>query len=150
MLATCAPAGDITSDLLPAVRRGDVAVKPAVERLSGERVRFVDGSVESIDRIVDATGYRISVPSHSTGCDPYADRRLLQSDLGRATGRGRRRTRPSLPRKSREVTVMVGVVLVGAFLILVEPLSYFFGVDSRLTAKRDRDSWPARPRRWRA
>lgn len=42
---------------------------------------------------------------------------------------------------------MVGVVLVGAFLILVAPLSYYFGVDSRLKAKRDRDWWPARPRR---
>jgi hypothetical protein len=56
----------------------------------------------------------------------------------------------SLLRKSREVTAMVGVVSVGAFLIVAGPLSYFLGVDSRLTAKRDRDWWPARPRRWRA
>ncbi|HEY3206196.1 MAG TPA: hypothetical protein VGJ58_04530 [Gaiellaceae bacterium] len=45
------------------------------------------------------------------------------------------------------MNAMVGVVLVGAFLILVGPLSYYFGVDSRLTGKRDRDWWPARPRR---
>jgi hypothetical protein len=42
---------------------------------------------------------------------------------------------------------MLGAALVIAFLVLVGPLSYFYGVDSRLTAKRDRDSWPARPRR---
>jgi hypothetical protein len=49
--------------------------------------------------------------------------------------------------KSKEVNAMLGAMLVVAFLILVGPLSYFFGVDSRLTAKRDREWWPARPRR---
>jgi hypothetical protein len=42
---------------------------------------------------------------------------------------------------------MLGAGLVIAFLVLVGPLSYFYGVDSRLTAKRDRGSWRARPRR---
>jgi hypothetical protein len=42
---------------------------------------------------------------------------------------------------------MLGAALVIAFLILVGPLSYFYGVDSRLTTKRDRGSWPTRPRR---
>jgi hypothetical protein len=46
----------------PAVRCGHVAVKPAIERLGGGRVRFVDGSEERIDQIVSATGYRISLP----------------------------------------------------------------------------------------
>jgi dimethylaniline monooxygenase (N-oxide forming) len=52
----------ISSDLLPAVQRGDVRVKPAVERLIGHRVRFVDGLEERVDRIIYATGYRISLP----------------------------------------------------------------------------------------
>jgi dimethylaniline monooxygenase (N-oxide forming) len=52
----------ISSDVLPAVRRGDVVVKAAIERLNGERVRFVDGSEEPVDDIVYATGYRISLP----------------------------------------------------------------------------------------
>lgn len=52
----------ISSDLLPAVRRGDVVVKPAIDRLSGDRVRFVDGSEEPVDHIIYATGYRISLP----------------------------------------------------------------------------------------
>jgi hypothetical protein len=42
---------------------------------------------------------------------------------------------------------MLGAALVIAFLVLVGPLAYFFGVDSRLTAKSDRDWWPARRRR---
>jgi dimethylaniline monooxygenase (N-oxide forming) len=52
----------VSSDLLPAVQRGDVVVKPAIDRLSGKRVRFADGSEERVDRIVYATGYRISLP----------------------------------------------------------------------------------------
>jgi Flavin-binding monooxygenase-like len=52
----------VSSDLFPAVRRGEVLVKPAIERLSGDRVRFVDGSEERVDSIVYATGYRTSLP----------------------------------------------------------------------------------------
>src|SRR5262245_24569173 len=52
----------INSDLLPAVRRGTITIKPAIARLREDRVRFVDGSEETVDRIVFATGYRISLP----------------------------------------------------------------------------------------
>lgn len=52
----------ISSDLLPAIRHSKVAVKPAIERLAGDRVHFVDGTEESIDRIIYATGYEISLP----------------------------------------------------------------------------------------
>ena len=52
----------VSSDLLPAVRRGDIVLKPAVDRLLGDRVRFVDWSAEPIDHIVYATGYRTSLP----------------------------------------------------------------------------------------
>jgi Flavin-binding monooxygenase-like len=56
----------VSSDLLPAVRRGAVVVKPAIDRLSGSSVHFMDGSDERIDRIVYATGYRISFPFMSS------------------------------------------------------------------------------------
>jgi dimethylaniline monooxygenase (N-oxide forming) len=56
----------VSSELLPAVRRGGVVVKPAIDQLSGSSVRFVDGSEERIDRIVYATGYRISLPFMSS------------------------------------------------------------------------------------
>lgn len=51
-----------SSELFPAIRRGEVVVKPAIERLAGDAVRFVDGSKEPFDRIICATGYRISLP----------------------------------------------------------------------------------------
>jgi Flavin-binding monooxygenase-like len=78
----------ISSDLLPAVRRGDVVVKPAVDRLSGERVRFVDGSEEPLDHIVYATGYRISLPFLSSslvsahGRELPLYRRIAPPDVG--------------------------------------------------------------------
>jgi dimethylaniline monooxygenase (N-oxide forming) len=66
----------ISSELLPAVRRGDVLVKPAIERLSGEGVRFVDGSEEPLDHIIYATGYRISLPFLSSSLLPAKGREL--------------------------------------------------------------------------
>jgi hypothetical protein len=45
-----------------------------------------------------------------------------------------------------EVTSL-GALVIGSFIVLIGPLSYFFGADSRLTSKSGRDWWPARPRR---
>jgi cation diffusion facilitator CzcD-associated flavoprotein CzcO len=78
----------VSSDLLPAVRRGDVVVKPAIDRLLGDRVRFVDGSEEPLDHIVYATGYRISLPFMSSsplpanGRDLPLYRRIVPPGLG--------------------------------------------------------------------
>src|SRR5256714_3937551 len=52
----------ISAELLDRIGHGRVTPKPNVERLAGDRVRFVDGSEERIDRIVYATGYRITFP----------------------------------------------------------------------------------------
>ena len=52
----------ISTDLLPLVRAGSIAPKPDVVELLGGRVRFADGSIEEIDAIVYATGYRVAFP----------------------------------------------------------------------------------------
>jgi hypothetical protein len=52
----------ISAELLDRIGHGRVTPKPNVERLMGDRVRFADGSEEQIDRIVYATGYRITLP----------------------------------------------------------------------------------------
>jgi Flavin-binding monooxygenase-like len=52
----------VSSELGPVFRSGALAVRPEIRRLDGARVAFADGSVEAIDRIVCATGYRISLP----------------------------------------------------------------------------------------
>src|SRR5262249_38335474 len=66
----------VSSDILPAVRRGDVRVRPATERLLGDRVRFADGAEERVARIIYATGYRISVPFLASWMVPALGRAL--------------------------------------------------------------------------
>jgi cation diffusion facilitator CzcD-associated flavoprotein CzcO len=52
----------VSSELLLRLGSGDAVAKPNVAELMGDRVRFTDGSVEQIDAIVYATGYRINFP----------------------------------------------------------------------------------------
>jgi cation diffusion facilitator CzcD-associated flavoprotein CzcO len=67
----------VSSDLLPRIGHGRVKVKPNIERLEGDSVRFTDGSVEQIDRIVYCTGYKISFPFFDHDLlDPSGDNRI--------------------------------------------------------------------------
>jgi cation diffusion facilitator CzcD-associated flavoprotein CzcO len=52
----------VSSELLLRLGSGDAEAKPNVAELLGDRVRFEDGSVEQVDAIVYATGYRITFP----------------------------------------------------------------------------------------
>ena len=53
----------VSSELLPRIGHGDIAVKPNIDRFSGGRtVRFADGSEEEIDLVVYCTGYEIAFP----------------------------------------------------------------------------------------
>jgi hypothetical protein len=52
----------VSSELLLRLGSGDAVAKRNVTELLGDRVRFEDGSVEQVDAIVYATGYRISFP----------------------------------------------------------------------------------------
>jgi len=52
----------INSQLAYHVGHGDIAIKPNVAELCGDRVRFEDGSEEAIDVIVYATGFKITIP----------------------------------------------------------------------------------------
>lgn len=52
----------INSRLHDRVAHGDLAVKPDVAELQDGRVKFVDGTVEELDVILFATGFRISFP----------------------------------------------------------------------------------------
>lgn len=53
----------VSSELLPRIGHGDIAVKPNIDRFAGGRtVRFADGSEEQVDLVVYCTGYRIEFP----------------------------------------------------------------------------------------
>jgi len=67
----------VSSDLLPRIGHGRIAVKPNIQRLEGDSIRFVDGSVEKIDKVVYCTGYRISFPFFDHDLlDPSGDNRI--------------------------------------------------------------------------
>jgi dimethylaniline monooxygenase (N-oxide forming) len=66
----------ISSDLLPRIGHGRIEPKPNIERLEGDRVRFVDGSEEPIDVIVYCTGYKITFPFLSPDLISASDNRL--------------------------------------------------------------------------
>ncbi|MBE9031238.1 NAD(P)-binding domain-containing protein [filamentous cyanobacterium LEGE 11480] len=44
------------------IQHGRIAPKPAVDYLEDDHVHFVDGSIETIDLIVCATGYKVAYP----------------------------------------------------------------------------------------
>lgn len=52
----------VSSELLLRLGSGDAVAKPNVEELQGDSVRFEDGTVEQVDAIVYATGYKITFP----------------------------------------------------------------------------------------
>src|SRR3954449_880965 len=52
----------VSSEILLRLGSRDCTAKPDVSALEGDRVRFADGSVEQVDVIVYATGYKISFP----------------------------------------------------------------------------------------
>jgi thioredoxin reductase len=52
----------VSSELLLRLGSGDAIAKPNLTELQGDSVRFEDGSIERIDVIVWATGYKITFP----------------------------------------------------------------------------------------
>jgi dimethylaniline monooxygenase (N-oxide forming) len=67
----------VSSELLPRLGHGDIAVKPNIDRYSGGRsVRFVDGSEEEIDLVVYCTGYKMTFPFFDPEVFSAPDNRL--------------------------------------------------------------------------
>jgi dimethylaniline monooxygenase (N-oxide forming) len=63
------PAGDfatvgraLSQHYLPLVAEGRIAVKPWIDQIAGQTVRFADGSSEEFDAIVFGTGFELSLP----------------------------------------------------------------------------------------
>ena len=67
----------VSSELLPRLGHGDIAVKPNIDRFTGGRtVRFADGSEEEIDLVVYCTGYKITFPFLDPRVFPVHDNRV--------------------------------------------------------------------------
>jgi cation diffusion facilitator CzcD-associated flavoprotein CzcO len=65
----------VNSQILYYYGQGDIAHKPDIAELQGQRVRFVDGAVEEIDVIIYATGFNIVFP--------FIDQQYLNWHAGR-------------------------------------------------------------------
>jgi cation diffusion facilitator CzcD-associated flavoprotein CzcO len=52
----------VSGEFLLRAGSGDLTMKPGIEALQGDKVRFTDGSVEQIDVIIYATGYQMRFP----------------------------------------------------------------------------------------
>lgn len=66
----------VSAEFLPRCAAGDIVVKGEIAALEGPNVRFVDDSVEPVDVIITATGYRVSFPFLSPTDAPVADNHL--------------------------------------------------------------------------
>jgi cation diffusion facilitator CzcD-associated flavoprotein CzcO len=67
----------LSADFLGRAAQGEIECKPAIAALQGDTVRFLDGSVESVDVIVWATGYRVSFPFFAPEFISAPDNELL-------------------------------------------------------------------------
>jgi cation diffusion facilitator CzcD-associated flavoprotein CzcO len=52
----------LCQDYLGQVQAGTIVCRPAIEQAHGNQVTFTDGTVEPVDAIVCATGYRLDIP----------------------------------------------------------------------------------------
>jgi hypothetical protein len=65
----------MTDEIPRLVAHGDLTIKPEITGYDGDRVLFKDGTAESIDTVVYATGYQPVIP--------YIDERLVYTETGR-------------------------------------------------------------------
>lgn len=55
----------ISSNIIPCLTHGLVKPKPNIQKLEGDRILFVDGTSEQVERIIYCTGYDINFPFFS-------------------------------------------------------------------------------------
>jgi dimethylaniline monooxygenase (N-oxide forming) len=79
----------ISGRILDRLGHGAIHYRPLIERLEGDRIRFVDGSVEPADVLVYCTGYDVTFPFFDEGFIAAKDndlplfRRVFHPDLER-------------------------------------------------------------------
>lgn len=66
----------VSGEFLVRCGSGDIKAKPIISELMGRQVRFADGSIEDVDVIVYATGYRMRFPFLSDADAPVRDNHL--------------------------------------------------------------------------
>ena len=76
----------VSGEFLVRCGSGDITARPIITELMGRQVKFADGSVEDVDAIVYATGYKMRFPFLADADAPVRDnhlplfKRLVQPD----------------------------------------------------------------------
>jgi hypothetical protein len=120
--------GTISTDFLMRAASGDITIKPDIERLDGNRIRFVDGSAEAVDVIVYGTGYNIEFPFFS---DPdlqpdednhfQAFKRIFRPRWDNLFFLGLAQSRPTLVNLAEQQSKLVAAYIMGRYRLPPRP-----------------------------
>ena len=97
----------LCQDYLAQVRAGDIVCRPAIATVDGQSVLFADGTRETVDAVICATGYQLAIPYLS---------RQIWSILGNDLRLYHRTLHPDLP----GLAIMGQFALQGPYLPLLE------------------------------
>ncbi|MGE0044865.1 MAG: flavin-containing monooxygenase [Hyphomonadaceae bacterium] len=117
----------VSGEFLTRVGCGDIKVKPAIKVLEGERIRFSDDSVEEIDVIVFATGYKTSFPFFTQNAfKPAPDntfplwKRMMQPGVNNLFFMGLAQALPTLVNFPEQQSKLVAAYLTGRYALPAE------------------------------
>jgi cation diffusion facilitator CzcD-associated flavoprotein CzcO len=114
----------VSGEFLTRAGCGDIKFKPNIKALEGRRVRFEDDSVEDVDVIVYATGYRISFPFFSEpGLSPDADnrfplyKRMIKPGIDNLYFVGLAQPLPTLVNFAEQQAKLIGAHILGRYAL---------------------------------
>lgn len=112
----------VSGEFLTRAGCGDIKFKPAIAALEGPNVRFADGSVEQVDAIVFATGYKISFPFFDDkDLVPGEDhrfplfKRMMKPDVGNLFFMGLAQPLPTLVNFAEQQAKLAAAYLTGRY-----------------------------------
>jgi cation diffusion facilitator CzcD-associated flavoprotein CzcO len=113
----------VSGEFLTRAGCGDITVKPNIAELMGDRVRFADGSVEPVDVIVHATGYRLSFPFLDHADAPVENnalplfKRMVQPDVPNLWFMGLAQALPTLVNFAEQQSKLLAAWLAGDYAL---------------------------------
>ncbi len=112
----------VSGEFLTRAGCGDIKFKPNIKALEGDKVRFEDDSVEQVDAIIYATGYRISFPFFTDpALLPDAEnrfplyKRMIKPGIDNLFFMGLAQPLPTLVNFAEQQAKLVGDWLTGAY-----------------------------------
>lgn len=115
--------GTVSGEFLLRAGSGDLKMKPGIDRLDGDGVAFTDGSRETIDVIIWATGYDIKFPffddpsftADNENQPPPLFKRIMKPDVPDLFYMGLAQPLPTLVNFAEQQSKLVGAYLAGRY-----------------------------------